>query len=206
MRDVGCLVFGGPNADDIGNHDPSTPRPRPRATIARHLQHEHHCRIGNLEGRAPRPHPLLARLTRNDSHISRVLRAYYTEKGRPFPQWLPPDPKGAPPPVQFASSGRPRQAPMGGRAGGGLSDLWDTPAQQPQSQELLSLRRGVAGRGGERARPMHTRYSVSVPMNAWVVILNLPRIRVRHIRRRHPPANAWHDKHHLQPQCSSSGI
>ncbi|KAJ9641991.1 hypothetical protein H2199_005206 [Coniosporium tulheliwenetii] len=31
--------------------------------------------------------------TEDDSHISRVLRAYYTEKGRPFPPWLPPDPK-----------------------------------------------------------------------------------------------------------------
>ena len=28
----------------------------------------------------------------NDSHVSRVLRAYYTEKGRPFPEWLGPDP------------------------------------------------------------------------------------------------------------------
>jgi hypothetical protein len=95
--------------------------------------------------------------TEDDSHISRVLRAYYTEKGRPFPQWLPPDPKGAPPPAQFASSGRPGQAPIGGRAGGGLSDLWDTPpAQQQQQQqpnEPLSLRRGVAGRGGG-ARPL----------------------------------------------------
>ncbi|KAJ5127681.1 hypothetical protein N7448_008460 [Penicillium atrosanguineum] len=27
------------------------------------------------------------------SHISNALRAYYTEKGRPFPSWLPPDPK-----------------------------------------------------------------------------------------------------------------
>src|SRR5437016_11140953 len=27
------------------------------------------------------------------SHVSNVLRAYYTEKGRPFPPWLPPDPK-----------------------------------------------------------------------------------------------------------------
>lgn len=28
----------------------------------------------------------------HDSHVSRVLRAYYTEKGRPFPDWLGPDP------------------------------------------------------------------------------------------------------------------
>ena len=30
--------------------------------------------------------------TEDDSHISRALRAYYTEKARPFPPWLPPDP------------------------------------------------------------------------------------------------------------------
>jgi hypothetical protein len=98
--------------------------------------------------------------TEDDSHISRVLRAYYTEKGRPFPQWLPPDPKAPQPaPAQFASSSGRQQGqaqPMGGR-GGGLSDLWDTPQQQQhQSQEPLSLRRGPGGRGGG-ARPMHGR-------------------------------------------------
>jgi hypothetical protein len=89
--------------------------------------------------------------TEDDSHISRVLRAYYTEKGRPFPQWLPPDPKGPQPaPTQFAtSSGRQQgQAPAMGGRGGGLSDLWDSPQQQQQPQEPLSLRRGPGARGG----------------------------------------------------------
>ncbi|KAF2002457.1 hypothetical protein P154DRAFT_544452 [Amniculicola lignicola CBS 123094] len=80
--------------------------------------------------------------TEDDSHISRVLRAYYLEKGRPFPPWLPPDPK-APmaAPAQMVSSARvPGQAQMG--RGGGLSDLWDPPQQpQQQQQESASLRR-----------------------------------------------------------------
>ena len=96
----------------------------------------------------------------DDSHISRVLRAYYTEKGRPFPGWLPPDPRAPQPaPTQFASSSGRQQGqapPMGGR-GGGLSDLWDNPQQQ-QSQEPLSLRRNAGGRGG--GRPLHGRPGV----------------------------------------------
>lgn len=87
--------------------------------------------------------------TEDDSHISRALRAYYTEKGRPFPPWLPPDPKAPQSaPAQFvSSSGRqPGGPPMGGRAGG-LSDLWDATPQQPPQQEPLSLRR-AQGRGG----------------------------------------------------------
>lgn len=96
--------------------------------------------------------------TEDDSHLSRVLRAYYTEKGRPFPQWLPPDPKAPQAaPAQFASSsGRQQgQAPPMGR-GGGLSDLWDNPQPQQQPQEPLSLRRTAGGRGGG-ARPQHGR-------------------------------------------------
>ncbi|KAH7393008.1 Sec1-binding region of Mso1-domain-containing protein [Pyrenochaeta sp. MPI-SDFR-AT-0127] len=96
--------------------------------------------------------------TEDDSHLSRVLRAYYTEKGRPFPQWLPPDLKAQQAaPAQFASSsGRQQgQAPPMGR-GGGLSDLWDNPQPQPQAQEPLSLRRTAGGRGGG-ARPLHGR-------------------------------------------------
>ena len=101
--------------------------------------------------------------TEDDSHISRVLRAYYTEKGRPFPQWLPPDPKAPQPmPAQFAtSSGRQQgQAPQMGR-GGGLSDLWDTPQPQQQPQEPLSLRRAAGGRGGG-ARPLQSRMGNSL--------------------------------------------
>ncbi|KAJ9612317.1 hypothetical protein H2200_003914 [Cladophialophora chaetospira] len=91
------------------------------------------------------------------SHISNVLRAYYTEKGRSFPEWLPPDPKKpiAPPPLPQGSYGQygsqyPSQygnqpthsrGPSAGR-GGGLSDLWDsTPAPAaPQVQSLRAAR------------------------------------------------------------------
>ena len=70
--------------------------------------------------------------TEDDTHISRVLRSYYTEKGRPFPPWLPPDPKAPQqaPTVFVSSSGRqqPGAAQMG-RGGGALSDLWDAPSQ-----------------------------------------------------------------------------
>ncbi|ORY71560.1 Sec1-binding region of Mso1-domain-containing protein [Pseudomassariella vexata] len=73
--------------------------------------------------------------TEDDTHVCRVLRQYYTEKGRPFPGWLPPDPK-APPPVQ------PVLAQPGQQQGGGsLSSLWDSnPVSQPQDAQ--SLRRG----------------------------------------------------------------
>lgn len=88
------------------------------------------------------------------SHISNVLRAYYTEKGRPFPEWLPPDPKKpvtAPPPPQgsygqynsaYGSQYNIQQThsrdSSGGR-GGGLSDLWDT-TSTPASHAPQSLR------------------------------------------------------------------
>lgn len=99
--------------------------------------------------------------TEDDSHISRVLRAYYTEKGRPFPPWLPPDPNDrkaiTPQPhmqqqqtgggyfnrggqvaaVQQQASSRPSS----------LSDLWDSPSQNNapmQPQSLRNARRPVA--------------------------------------------------------------
>jgi hypothetical protein len=85
--------------------------------------------------------------TEDDSHLSRVLRAYYTEKGKPFPQWLPPDPKA---PQRQQAQGQ----PMG--RGGGLSDLWDNPAPQHQPQQPTSLRRAAGGQG-VGARPMQGR-------------------------------------------------
>ncbi|KAJ4389232.1 hypothetical protein N0V93_006696 [Gnomoniopsis smithogilvyi] len=67
--------------------------------------------------------------TEDDTHVCRVLRQYYTEKGTGFPQWLPPDPK-APAPVVVQ-----QPAAMNSRYGagslqtsqsaGGLSSLWD---------------------------------------------------------------------------------
>ena len=82
----------------------------------------------------------------DDTHISRVLRAYYIEKGRPFPPWLPADPRTPqrPSPTQFTSTaGRPTPS-AGGRGGGSiLSDLWDNSQQGgPPPQDQLTLRRG----------------------------------------------------------------
>ncbi|KAI1636441.1 Sec1-binding region of Mso1-domain-containing protein [Biscogniauxia mediterranea] len=83
--------------------------------------------------------------TEDDTHVCRVLRSYYIEKGRPFPGWLPPDPK-APPPVTPVYS---QPAQVGSRYGGmaqqpqtgSLSSLWDNnPVSQPQDAQ--SLRRG----------------------------------------------------------------
>jgi len=89
--------------------------------------------------------------TEDDTHLCRVLRAYYTEKGRSFPAWLPPDPKAPPPvvvqPVYAQSSVGSRygglQNQPGGTSGGGLASLWDKqPQQQMQPQEQQSLRQG----------------------------------------------------------------
>ncbi|RFU81212.1 hypothetical protein TARUN_959 [Trichoderma arundinaceum] len=88
--------------------------------------------------------------TEDDTHVCRVLRNYYTEKGRPFPNWLPPDPKAPPPQMTQAVYAQPqvgsRYGGMGGpqQAGaGGLSSLWDnSPAQQQQPQIPQSLRAG----------------------------------------------------------------
>jgi hypothetical protein len=178
--------FGRPTAESIGNGDPPASyharnhRRRYRALEATWTQARH------AEAPASRPHATMSSFmnniltnttsrynnlrrqlldgetdgdTEDDSHISRVLRAYYTEKGRPYPQWLPPDPKAPQPaPAQFASSsGRQQgQAPQMAGRGGGLSDLWDSPQQPQQPQEPLSLRRGPGARGGG-ARPLQGR-------------------------------------------------
>ncbi|RAL08331.1 uncharacterized protein BO97DRAFT_222085 [Aspergillus homomorphus CBS 101889] len=90
------------------------------------------------------------------SHISNVLRAYYTEKGRPYPSWLPTDPKApAPAPARVIATsqiqpGAPGSAPAssaygrGGSGGGGLGDLWGDAgsATTPPSSQTSSLRRG----------------------------------------------------------------
>lgn len=88
------------------------------------------------------------------SHISNALRAYYTEKGRPFPPWLPQDPKGPAPapsrPIatsQLPSSGY-NQGPANPNSGrsGGLGDLWgDSPSSQGSIPQTASLRRGRGG-------------------------------------------------------------
>lgn len=88
--------------------------------------------------------------TEDDTHICRVLRAYYTEKGRPFPPWLPPDPK-APQPYPSASYGK-TSGPQRGSGGSGLSDLWESP-QQPPVEEGTTLRRAGQGRALGRVLP-----------------------------------------------------
>lgn len=105
--------------------------------------------------------------TEDDSHITRVLRAYYTEKGRPFPPWLPPDPNDrravTPQPSSFSISstssyfsrdtgGKSQYAAVQNQnqpgARSSLSDLWDSPAQQNQPIQPQSLRAGRRPVGG----------------------------------------------------------
>jgi Sec1-binding region of Mso1 len=92
------------------------------------------------------------------SHVSNVLRAYYTEKGRAFPDWLPPDPRKPTPVVaqqqsqygQYGNSyggyggtqyGSQQAHDKGGAVGrGGLSDLWDPAPARPTSTGPQSLR------------------------------------------------------------------
>ncbi|KAJ5570189.1 uncharacterized protein N7459_009619 [Penicillium hispanicum] len=103
------------------------------------------------------------------SHVSNALRAYYTEKGRPFPPWLPPDPKAPAAPTrvvattQLPSAGTPGQTPATGSygRGGGLGDLWGDSDASPQRNmaATTSLRRG---RGGN-APPLSSTHSAPPP-------------------------------------------
>ncbi|KAG5970746.1 hypothetical protein E4U55_001476 [Claviceps digitariae] len=101
--------------------------------------------------------------TDDDTHVCRVLRNYYSDKGRVLPGWLPPDPKASVvPQALYATSLQQQQ--IGARYGGlgaggpgaggaaGLSSLWDSApgggGGQQQQQQQLSLRTGRGGRGG----------------------------------------------------------
>ena len=124
------------------------------------------------------------------SHVSNVLRAYYIEKGRTFPEWLPPDPKKpapAPQQPQYGQYGQYGNAygaqygsqPVHGRGGsggagrGGLSDLWDSspaaPAAVAPPQSLRaprptpqSLRSQDSGSAQSGSAGMPSAYSQSV--------------------------------------------
>jgi hypothetical protein len=99
--------------------------------------------------------------TEDDTHVCRVLREYYTEQGRPFPAWLPPDPKAPPPPPVVQNQPAAHNPRFGNNAAGNtagstntLSSLWGDKGggggqqqQQQQSSVPASLRRGPPGRG-----------------------------------------------------------
>ncbi|KAF1814635.1 hypothetical protein P152DRAFT_282262 [Eremomyces bilateralis CBS 781.70] len=116
--------------------------------------------------------------TEDDTHICRVLRAYYTEKGRPFPPWLPPDPKAPPPGAPAGTAGGklafvsnlganmwgnnnqgqpPAQQGSYKGSGGGLSDLWDSSGAQAQQPPPSSLRRNAPNRQGAKTDPPEAR-------------------------------------------------
>ncbi|PFH57537.1 hypothetical protein XA68_14888 [Ophiocordyceps unilateralis] len=86
----------------------------------------------------------------DDTHVCRVLRNYYTDKGRPLPSWLPPDPKA---PAAAPAPAAPQQPAVGSRygaraqqqqqqqSGGGLSSLWDSSGgAQQRSNDLAPPR------------------------------------------------------------------
>ncbi|TGZ83307.1 hypothetical protein EX30DRAFT_339504 [Ascodesmis nigricans] len=90
--------------------------------------------------------------TEDDSHISRVLRTYYQENQRPYPDWLgpPPNSRSQSPASSLTGSlrstyGRNSNAlPQNhGSSAASLSDIWDTP---PQNQN--QPKPGVGGRLG----------------------------------------------------------
>ncbi|KAI2641608.1 Sec1-binding region of Mso1-domain-containing protein [Hypomontagnella submonticulosa] len=120
--------------------------------------------------------------TEDDTHVCRVLRSYYTEKGRPFPSWLPPDPK-APPPIAAVYS-QPSQvgSRYGGLTqqgqGGGLSSLWDNnPVSQPQDAQSLRRGRGAPPpiRGNDpRANPFRNSDPMAGPGREDVAARPLP--------------------------------
>ncbi|KAM0324109.1 hypothetical protein ACHAQA_008301 [Verticillium albo-atrum] len=99
--------------------------------------------------------------TEDDTHVCRVLRAYYTQEQRPFPGWLPPDPK-APPPVAPVYAQPQVGARYGAAAAGGagqpngqasLSSLWDRNPAQQGANAPQSLRQGRGGQQQQQAPP-----------------------------------------------------
>jgi hypothetical protein len=113
--------------------------------------------------------------TPDDTHICRVLRAYYSEKGRPFPSWLPPDPKASQPAQIIQTNyGSPVGAGYGNlaNAGGGrqLGTLWDNNAgsgraQAPATQSLRPGRTALRGAGGvQRGQQQQEEYVAARPL------------------------------------------
>lgn len=88
--------------------------------------------------------------TEDDSHISRSLRNYYTESGRPLPDWL----GGGPPPVQSLRGTHGQPPPPAGRGvNASLSDIWDNPGTQGQQFQQQPVARPRFGSQNQQ-RPM----------------------------------------------------
>ncbi|KAI1342079.1 hypothetical protein F5Y15DRAFT_374154 [Xylariaceae sp. FL0016] len=110
--------------------------------------------------------------TEDDTHVCRVLRSYYVEKGRPFPGWLPPDPKAPAPAAAVYAQPSQVGSRYGGMAqqpqGGGLSSLWDNnPVSQPQDAQSLRRGRGAPPpmrAGGAAADARNSPFRNSDPM------------------------------------------
>ncbi|POS87879.1 hypothetical protein EPUL_000577 [Erysiphe pulchra] len=86
--------------------------------------------------------------TEDDTHLCRVLRSYYTENDRPFPAWLPSDPKAAPSTMSQSTN---VQSNIGSKYGAigsqntastSFASLFSTGNEQPNPQETPNLRQG----------------------------------------------------------------
>jgi len=107
--------------------------------------------------------------TEDDTHVCRVLRAYYTEKSKPFPGWLPPDPRrpisgGGGGAVNSGGSGwsgsslRPEMGASRPTSGGrGLSDLFG-PASTTQGSLRRSEGSALRVSGAGAANPQSQQY------------------------------------------------
>lgn len=123
--------------------------------------------------------------TEDDTHICRVLRGYYIEKGRSFPGWLPPDPRA---PVQVVQQPVYTQSNVGrgygglpqqgaGPGSGQLSSLWDSQPQQQGGQgqqEPQSLRAGRGAPGRQAVQARHNPFAKQAPPEAHVQARPLP--------------------------------
>ncbi|MCJ1312036.1 hypothetical protein MMC25_005710 [Agyrium rufum] len=124
-------------------------------------------------------HDLSTTNPQQDSHLTRVMRAYYTEKQRAFPNWLPPDPNAPPPKAAVTpllnnlqstygqappTSGTSlRRSGPGGGAGGGLGDLFADSPQQQGGDDPASLRSGRRPGGFRNLGSQRNESNESVP-------------------------------------------
>ncbi|CCU79776.1 unnamed protein product [Blumeria hordei] len=90
--------------------------------------------------------------TEDDTYLCRVLRSYYTEKGRSFPAWLPPDPRAPPPvvvqPVYSPQNVGSRYGSVGTQqtASSSFASLFGNSNETPNPpQDASSLRQGRGG-------------------------------------------------------------